>query len=601
MSGICGEIRFDRRRASVEAVRAMCGRMAGRGPDGEGVFAQGPIAVGHRRLRIKDLSERSQQPMIDSGLGLGIVYDGAIYNYPELRRDLEGKGCRFFSTSDAEVLLKAYHEWGEAFVERLSGMFAFALWERDTGRIVCARDRLGIKPFYWARSPSVFRFASSLPALLAAGGIDTEIDPVALHHYLSFYSVVPAPRTVLKGVRKLPPASVLIAEPDGRLRHHRYWDPVFDPVQGGAHAGQARPEQGAGAKSFEECQQVVQDTLRAAVRRQLVADVPVGVLLSGGLTSSLLVCLLTEAGQHGISTFSIGFEDEGEEGDKFRCADLVAERFATDHHKIQVKPRRLLASLKNCVRAMSEPMAGHDCIGFFLLSEEVSKQVKVAQSGQGANEIFAGGHWYPALLESADPVADCVRVFFDRGHAEFARAVHPRFVDRDHSREFVAAHFERPGARRSIDKALRLDATAILPEGAARRVDNMSMAWGLEARLPLLDHTIVETASRIPAEFKAGEAGKDVLKEAARKLLPPEVIDRPGAHFPVAAMTRMRGEHLDFVREILQDPAAQRRELFHREYIEELLKEPEAHLTPLGGSKLWQVALLHYWLSCQGL
>ncbi len=258
------------------------------------------------------------------------------------------------------------------------------------------------------------RFASTLPALLAGGGIDTAIDPVALHHYMSFHAVVPAPHTLLKGVRKLPPATIRVIEADGRSQDHRFWTLRFETSREEAEL------------SYQDWQELTLDALRTAVERRLVADVPVGVLLSGGLDSSLIVGLLAEQGQHGLNTFSVGFEAAGgEKGDEFEYSDLVARHFATDHHKIFVDSQRLLPSLEQCVRAMSEPMVSHDVIGFYLLSQEVSKHVKVVQSGQGADEVFGGYHWYPPLLEADDPLASYAGVFFDRDHAEYASAIHP--------------------------------------------------------------------------------------------------------------------------------------------------------------------------------
>ncbi len=564
--------------------------MAPRGPDGAGMFQMNGFAAGHRRLKIIDLTEHAQQPMIDNTLGLGIVYNGAIYNYPELRAELQSRGHRFFSTGDTEVILKAYAEWGDSFVERLAGMFAFALWERDSGRLLLARDRLGIKPLYLNDSSGYLRFASSLPALLAAGGVDTSIDPVALHHYLSFHSVVPAPHTLLKGVRKLPPATVLTIEPDGRRTQREYWRLEFGPRQEDE------------ALDFEDWQVRVMEALRTAVRRRLVADVPVGVLLSGGLDSSLIVGLLAESGQTGLNTFSVGFESVGDEqGDEFQYSDIVARHFGTEHHKLFVDSARLLPNLEGCVRAMSEPMMSHDVIGFYLLSQKVSQHLTVVQSGQGADEVFGGYHWYPPMLDSGDAVGDYAKVFFDRGHDEIRRAVHPDLIDRDYSRAFVAAHFAQPGADRPIDKAMRVDQLVMLVDDPVKRVDNTSMAWGLEARVPFLDHELVELAARVPPEHKVGNGGKFVLKEAARAVIPAAVIDRPKGYFPVPALKYLRGEYLDFVRKVLAQPAATGRGLFNTEYVATLLAEPEEHITPLRGSKLWQLALLEYWLQVHGI
>ncbi len=590
MCGLSGEIRFKAgTAASSAAVQAMCDRMAARGPDGHGLFAHGRVALGHRRLKIIDLSEASQQPMVDAALGLAIVFNGCIYNHRDLRDELVGLGYRFFSGGDTEVLIKAYHAWGPDFVKRLNGMFAFAIHERDSGRVVLGRDRLGIKPLYLADIPGGLRFASSLPALVASGGIDTDVDPVALHHYMSFHAVVPAPRTILKGVRKLPPATVLVVEPDGTRRETTYWSLSFGPQPG---------DEGRG---FEDWRELVLETLTRAVRRRLVADVPVGVLLSGGLDSSLITALLAENGQSGLKTFSIGFETVGDErGDEFQYSDIVAQHFGTDHQRIFVDSARALPELRACVRAMSEPMVSHDNIGFFLLSQEVAKQVKVVQSGQGADEVFGGYHWYPPLLESRDAVGDYARVFFDRDHAEMTQALDPRFVGEDHSRRWLEQRFAMPGAERPVDKALRLDTTVMLVDDPVKRVDNMTMAAGLEARVPFLDHELVELAARIPAEMKLAEGGKYVLKEAARRVVPAAVIDRPKGYFPVPALKYLRGPFLELVRDVLDAPAARERGLFRRDYLDRLLADPERHITPLRGSKLWQVALLEFWFQEQG-
>ena len=561
-----------------------------RGPDGNGVFQSGPLAIGHQRLKILDLSEHAQQPMIDSELGLGIVFNGCIYNFRDLRVQLQGLGYRFFSEGDTEVILKAYAAWGIECVDRFHGMFAFAIWERDSGRLVLARDRLGIKPLYYTELANGLRFASTLPALLATEAIDTDIDPIALHHYMSFHAVVPAPHTILKGVRKLPPATIRVIDADGRSRDHCYWR---------LHYGARVDERDL---SYEDWQEITLNALRKAVERRLVSDVPVGVLLSGGLDSSLIVGLLAEQGQRGLNTFSVGFESvDDEAGDEFQYSDIIARHFATDHHQIRVDSSRLLPALNDCIRAMSEPMVSHDVIGFYLLSERVSQHVKVVQSGQGADEVFAGYHWYPPLAESNDPVNDYAEVFFDRDHAEFTQMVDPRFVGGDHSRTFISRHFGQPGAQRPIDKALRVDTQIMLVDDPVKRVDNMTMAWGLEARVPFLDHELVELAARIPAEFKTAAGGKGVVKEAARAVIPSEVIDRPKGYFPVPALKYLEGDYLGFVQDALAQPAARQRGLFQEEYLSTLMADPKRHITPLRGSKVWQIALLELWFQQHGI
>ncbi len=600
MCGISGEVRLDAGAPDVAAVARMAATMCDRGPDGGGSWSAGRTALGHRRLKIIDLTEHAQQPMVDPHLGLTAVFNGMVYNYRELRAELEGKGHRFFSHSDTEVILKSYAEWGERFPERLLGMFAVVIVERDTGRVVLARDRLGIKPLYLAEVGTddggrALRFASTLPALLAGGGIDTTIDREALHHYLTFHAVVPAPRTVLQGVRKLPPATVRVVEPDGAVRETRYWEPPYlrDPARA--------------QMSARDWEDAVLEALRVAVRRRMVSDVEVGVLLSGGVDSSLVVGLLAEQGQTGLKTFSIGFEAVGGvEGDEFRYSDLVAQRFGTDHTRLMVPPERTLPALDDAVRAMSEPMVSHDVVAFYLLSQEVSRHVKVVQSGQGADEVFAGYHWYPKVHGAAgaggDVAAAYAQAFFDRPHAEMAEVLEPEWrADHDVSLEFVREHMGRAGAETGLDAALRLDTEVMLVDDPVKRVDNTTMAFGLEARVPFLDHELVELAALCPPELKLAQGGKGVLKEAARQVVPSEVIDRPKGYFPVPALTHLQGGFLDRVRDALTSPAAKSRGLFRAEHVDRLLDDPNGQLTPLRGNRLWQLGLLEMWLQEHGL
>jgi asparagine synthase (glutamine-hydrolysing) len=601
--GFSGEIRRDGSTANVATVSRMTATMADRGPDGVGVWSAAGVALGHRRLKVVDLTEHAAQPMVEPHLGLTIVFNGMIYNYRELKAELEGLGHRFFSTGDTEVVLKAYAQWGERFVDRLLGMFAFCIVERDTGRVVLGRDRLGIKPLYLAEvrdgQGAALRFASTLPALLAGGGVDTSIDRVALHHYLSFHAVVPAPRTLFEGVRKLPPATVRVLEPDGREREIRYWEPPYE----------RHPERASWSE--RDWEDAVLDALRLSVKRRMVSDIEVGVLLSGGVDSSLVVGLLAEQGQQGLRTFSIGFEAVGgRSGDEFVYSDVIAERFGTSHTKMLVPPDRVLPALDDAVRAMAEPMVSHDVVAFYLLSQEVSRHVHVVQSGQGADEVFAGYHWYPPMLDAdRDGPADLdvavetyARHFVDRSHAALNELLEPEWqLQEDPSRAFVREHFARGGAHTSLDRALRLDTEIMLVDDPVKRVDNTTMAFGLEARVPFLDHELVELAASCPPELKTAHGGKGVLKQAARRVIPSEVIDRPKGYFPVPALTHLEGAFLERVRDALSAPAAKERALFRPAAVEGLLAAPNDALTPLGGNPLWQVALLEMWLQGHGL
>ena len=595
MCGLAGEFRRDGSRADVSAVERMAATMSDRGPDDSGVWSQGPTALGHRRLKIIDLSAASGQPIVDAAAGLTGVFNGCIYNYRELRAELQAKGHRFFSSGDSEVVIKAYAEWGLDFVDHLIGMFAVAISERDTGRLVLARDRLGIKPLYLAESPGVVRFASTLPALLAGGGVDTTIDRVALAHYLSFHSIVPPPRTILAGVTKLPPATVRVYEADGSTHERVYWDPAF-----------SRAAERAGW-SERDWQDALLDSLTTAVRRRMVADVPVGVLLSGGLDSSLVVALLAGEGQaqSGLATFSIGFDAVGgREGDEFVYSDLVAKTFGTDHHQIRVPTGDLLPPLEAAVASMSEPMVSHDCVAFWLLSQEVAKHVKVVQSGQGADEILGGYHWYPPLagVDREQALETYAKAFFDRDAAGLARVLNPAYLTGgDPAREYVAAHLAAPGAEQAVDAGLRIATTVMLTDDPVKRVDNMTMAHGLEARVPFLDHEFVELAGACPPQLKLAQGGKGVLKDIGRRVLPHEVIDRPKGYFPVPGLTHLEGKLLDRVRDALTSPEARRRDLFRADYVDALLADPNAELTPLNGNKLWQLGLLEMWLQSHGI
>ncbi len=337
----------------------------------------------------------------------------------------------------------------------------------------------------------------------------------------------------------------------------------------------------------------------------MVADVPVGVLLSGGLDSSLIVALLAEQGQSGLATFSIGFEAAaGESGDEFHYSDLVARHFDTDHQQIRIGAQRFVPAVHQAIAAMSEPMVSHDCVAFHLLSEEVSQRITVVQSGQGADEILAGYDWYPPManVARADAVEAYARVFFDRRHDALGGHLAPEWMlDHDASLEFVAAHFGAPGADTALDAALRLDSLVMLVDDPVKRVDNMTMAWGLEARVPFLDHEVVELAAACPPAMKLAQGGKGVLKAASRGIVPDEVIDRPKGYFPVPAIRHLAGPLLDDVRDALTARPARERGLFRKDYLEELLDAPNARRTTLGSNALWQLGLLELWLQRIGV
>jgi len=592
MCGIAGEIAFNGRAASGDAVLKIMEAMASRGPDGRGSWNGGWVALGHRRLSIIDLSDAGAQPMEDEG-GLTIAFNGCIYNYKELRRELEPE-FRFRSTSDTEVILKAYRKWGDDFVHHLAGMFAIAIYDPQREEVLLVRDRLGIKPLYVSQLPGKMRFASTLPALVASGGIDTGIDEVALHHYLSWHSIVPAPRTILRGVQKLPAATIRTIRADGTWQDREYWRPDYSRKP--EHAGW----------SAADWQDAVRDSLRTAVRRRMVADVPVGVLLSGGLDSSLLVALLAEEGQHGLSTFSIGFDDGagGDAGNEFEYSDLVAREFGTRHERLHVPTADFAPSIGDALGAMSEPMASHDVTAFHLLSDTVSRHLKVVQCGQGADEVF-GGYAYHQPLAGVprDQALDAFTAsFVDHSHEELLGILEPEWLPgTDVSRRVLAGHLSAPGAETALDAVLRLDTHLLMVDDPVKRLDNMSMAWGLEARVPFLDHELVELAASCPPELKASQGGKGILKDLGRQMLPSAVIDRPKGYFPVPALRHLEEPFITMVSDALHAPEAKQRGLFRPSCIDGLLEDPNSRRTPVKSNVLWQFALLEMWLQRHGV
>jgi len=590
MCGICGELRFDGVQPARDVIERMKAKLHQRGPDSEGTYLNGAVALGHRRLAIIDLSEKSAQPMRDEIAGVTLVFNGTIYNYPELRKELQALGHVFKSTGDTEVILRAYIEWGEKCVQRLQGMFAFAIWDEKKQIVLLARDRVGIKPLYFSSTSQRLLFASNTQALIHADdNIDLSIDATSLHHLFSLHAVVPAPRTILNGIKKVKPAHFMVIElagvNKGRIAEQRYWT-----------LSAKRPDK---TMTEQDWITATHDELKRAVEKRVkIADVPVGVLLSGGIDSSLLVGLLAEAGQKDLKTFSVGFEDAPKEkGNEFEYSDAVAKQFGTDHHQLLVPNNQVLPRLPEAFANMSEPMFAQDAVAFYLLSETVSKHVKVVQSGQGADEVFGGYFWYPRMHHSITPgIKRFSDEYFDRDHEEYLQTVDSRFQIGDVTSELMQDLLAEVDADEYLDRVLAVDVTTLIVDDPVKRVDNMTMAWGLEARVPFLDTQLIELAASMPPEMKLPKGGKYVLKELSRGFLPDSVVNRSKAYFPMPALKYVEGPFLEFMRNILLNDAARARGLYNPAYVEKLLKNPDDYLTRLQGSKLWHLAALVLWL-----
>ena len=584
MCGICGQLRFDGDTPSSESLDNMMNKLARRGPDSNGKWLEGTIGFGHQRLSIIDLSSSGSQPMIDSLLKLTLVFNGTIYNYKQLRSRLIGKGYSFFSSSDTEVIIKAYHYWGEDCVNHLDGMFAFAIWDNPSKKLFIARDRMGIKPLYYNLTNKAFTFASNSQALLTQD-LDKSVNPIALQQQLSLHGVVPAPNTIINGIKKLKPGTYIVLSEKGDIKEQTYW-----------HPSATRPE---GNVSEEDYIARTHELLTAAVTKRMAAsDVPIGVLLSGGLDSSLVVALLKEAGHRDIRTFSIGFEDiDDESGSEFEFSDQVVSKFKTDHKKYLLSNQEVLPRLSEAVMNMSEPMVGQDAIAFYLLSEQVSKHTKVVLSGQGADEAFAGYFWYPRMAkEHGDEIERFSKHYVDRPHDEYLQTVMPIYQGENHTHKWLSKEFLKPGADSFIDKVFRTDMTRLIVDDPVKRVDNMTMAWGLEARVPFMDTELVEWALKIPPSLKMREEGKYPLKKIARELLPSSVIDRKKGYFPMPALKYIQGDFLEFMSDILLSSSCRNRGIFDQKYINKVINSPRDYMTSLNGSRLWHLALLEFWM-----
>jgi len=582
MCGICGLVAGERDRGpDREAVARMSGRLVHRGPDDDGLFCEGPVALAARRLSIIDLAH-GHQPIANEDDSCVVVQNGEIYNYRELKRELERAGHRFATDCDTEVLVHGYEEWGEAFVERLRGMFAIALWDKRRQRLLLARDRFGIKPLYYGEAGGGLAFASELKAMLEQPGFSREIDPRAVAAYLAFNSI-PAPLTIFKAARKLPPGHLLTWE-GGEAALRRYARPGPPP------AGEVRS--GSAAELAAELREVLDDSVRA----HLVADVPVGVLLSGGVDSGGLAALASRHVDEPLRTFSIGFEEEG--FNELSRARLVAERYGTDHHELVLRPNAV-ELLPRLVEAFDEPFGDSSALPTYLVSELAVGEVKVALSGEGGDELFGGYYTYVAdllarrvgrLAALARPLAEALpsrtdRVGFDYKAKRFARAAALPPLERHHGWKEIfsteaRAELAGPGASawdpldlyreryaetagaEPLARMQDVDLGIYMADDLLVKTDRLSMAHSLELRVPFLDAAVAEFAFSLPTELKVrGFAKKRLLRKALEPLLPREILHGRKQGFSIPIATWLRGPLEPFAREVLAPGAVERQGL----------------------------------------
>ncbi len=611
MCGICGVAGAG---ADVEAVRRMNSRLVHRGPDSDGVFADGGVALAMRRLSIIDL-EHGDQPISNEDGSLTVVQNGEIYNYRELRRELEGRGHRFRTSSDTEVLVHLYEEHGDGFVERLRGMFAIALWDGRERRLLLTRDRFGIKPLYYRLRDGTLSFASELKAMLEQPGFSREIDPRAVVAFLAFNSI-PAPLTIFAEARKLPPGTLAVWR-EGELTQRRYARPAPVP----AAEARRRP---AGELADE-----LRETLRDSVRAHLVADVPVGVLLSGGVDSAGLVALAAGEQAEPVKTFSVGFEEES--FDELERARLVAGRYGTDHHEIVLRPDAVELFPK-LVEAFDEPFGDSSALPTYLVSELAAGEVKVALSGEGGDELFGGYYTYVAdllaprvgrLAALAAPLIERLpssdgKVSFDYKAKRFARGSSLPPLERHHawkeifSRRSQAAllggrdpgwdpvdlYRERYAETAGAEPLARLqdvDLGIYLVDDLLVKTDRSSMAHSLELRVPFLDNEVAATALGLATPLKVrGLAKKRLLRRALAPLLPKEVLRGPKQGFSIPVAAWLRGPLQPFAREVLSADSLSRQGWLEPAAVSGLLDDHCAGRADLS-RQLWGLIAFTLW------
>ncbi|MCZ6636133.1 MAG: asparagine synthase (glutamine-hydrolyzing) [bacterium] len=600
MCGICGIFHFESGRPVDEGVLAkMCQTLAHRGPDDQGMSVVGPVGLAMQRLSIIDVAG-GRQPIWNEDGRIGMVFNGEIYNFQDLREDLKRRGHRFQTRTDGEVIVHLYETFGVACVDHLRGMFAFALWDGGKQQLFLARDRLGIKPLYYALLDGSLIFASELKSLLVYPGVSREMDVQAFSDYLTF-EYVPAPKTIFRAVRKLLPGEHMVLRADD-CKIHRYWDPCFEPQQG---------------RDEKDLLEDLRTGLSEAVRTHLVSDVPVGVLLSGGLDSSALVAFASHHLEDRVRTFSIGFQES--DFNELDYARTVAKAFDTEHRELIVEPHMVQDVAETLVGVLDEPLADASVIPTYLVSQLARQDVKVVLSGDGGDELFGGYRTYKAyrIAQVYRKVPGIVR----RGIRELVQALPASEKDFDlvfQAKKFTAGveaapeiantlwwgaygedlksqllsddvkaslatyepfapifeHLKTCSAPDALDRIFYLDLKLYLQDGLLVKVDRASMANSLEVRLPFLDHPFVEFATGIPNDLKVrGLHTKYLLRKALRPLVPPAIWKRGKRGFDLPLGRWLRGELREFARDALLGGGLEDSGLFQPGFIRQICDE----------------------------
>jgi asparagine synthase (glutamine-hydrolysing) len=615
MCGIAGFLAFGDRRPGEELLRAMGGAMVHRGPDASGIHLSpdGGAGLSHRRLSILDLTETGAQPMASSDGSMILSYNGEVYNFREIREELETKGHRFRGGSDTEVILAACREWGvREAVPRFIGMFAFALWDQRSKTMHLVRDRLGIKPLFLARAPGLLLFASELKALMACPSFSREVDRAALQYFLEF-QYVPAPHSIFRGARKVLPGHIVTIAADGTETDQAYWD-LFD------HWKKQAPRRTEG-----ECLEELSALLASSVRYRMISDVPLGAFLSGGIDSSMTVALMQEAASRPVRTFSIGFLEKGY--DESGYAREVARHLGTDHHEKMCTPAEALSLVRKIPEAYDEPFADSSAIPTMLVSEFTRRHVTVSLSGDGGDELFCGYPRYDWVRQGA--VVQGIPGFLRRPLASLLARIPVHKIQRgsesilyddpaemyfhtvgiferrrigeiipevaDDSGLSYFRTFRDPRAGGIVERAMATDIRTYLVDDILAKVDRASMAYSLEARVPLLDHRVVEFAARLPMDLKIrGGETKFLLRQVLSRHVPKELIDRPKMGFGIPVNRWLRNELRPLLDEYLGGERVRREGFLRPEGVDRVVRE---HLSGRRDHqyRLWALLVFAMW------
>ena len=582
MCGICGEFKFNGKSFNDVKLTNLMSSISNRGRDSKGTFKNTDIFLGHHRLSIIDTSDKSNQPMVIENYV--IVFNGIIYNYKDIRQKLIAKGHIFKSTGDTEVVIRSYIEYEDKCVDHFDGVFSFCIYNLTKKNVFLARDRIGIKPLYYSIDNSQLVFSSSMKGILSSKG-KIEINPIALNYQFTIHSMVPAPHTIIDGIKKLEPGHTLNVTKSGETHIHKYFDVNNVDLK---------------KYSDDEIINNIDVLLNSAVEKRLnIADVPVGILLSGGLDSSLITAISKKYKEE-LNTYSIGFNTINNEiGNEFYYSDLVADDFKTSHNKYNISNDDLYHNLDTVISNMSEPMVSQDSSAFFLLAKNVSLSNKVVLSGQGADEVFGGYFWYEQIMkdQGRNDTEILSKYYFDRTFDNYCNAINKKYISTNNVFNEINNKFrEMDQDLPVLDKVLRLELSTLIIDDPVKRVDNMTMSHALEARVPFLDIDLIKFMLSVKSKNKINKTNKYYLKKLSEKYLKNEVIYRDKFYFPVPPLKIIRNRFYDYCKNILCSDAALERNIYNRKYIDKLIASPNDNFTNLNGNELWHFTLLERWL-----